>query len=360
MKRILLYMAAMLMGTMPLAAQDTPAEKMLSQLKKVKKQGIMFAHQDDPVYGTTWKWDLDRSDVKEVCGDYPALMGFDLGKMELDSKENLDGVPFDRMRHEIIDQHQRGGFVTISWHLWNPVTGENAWDPRGHAVAAILPGGKENAKFEGWMDKVIAFFNSLVDAEGNKVPVIFRPWHEMHGRWFWWGSNSCTPDELARLFRYTYDYFKEKGVDNVVWCYSPGADRKESEERFMTWYPGDDYVDIIGVDIYCGDNHQEYIDNMKKELKVMAAIADQHDKLFAVAETGYRNTPKADWFTKVLLPSLLDDQPLYVLLWRNAWDQPEENFGPAPEKSCADDFRLFHADKTTLFLRDVMKINKGR
>ena len=103
-------MAAMLMGTMPLAAQDTPAEKMLSQLKKVKKQGIMFAHQDDPVYGTTWKWDLDRSDVKEVCGDYPALMGFDLGKMELDSKENLDGVPFDRMRHEIIDQHQRGGF----------------------------------------------------------------------------------------------------------------------------------------------------------------------------------------------------------------------------------------------------------
>lgn len=67
-----------------------------------------------------------------------SVMGFDLGKLELGSKENLDGVPFDRMRSEIVAQHERGGIVTLSWHPWNPVTGENAWDPKGDAVKAVL------------------------------------------------------------------------------------------------------------------------------------------------------------------------------------------------------------------------------
>lgn len=53
----------------------------------------MMGHQDDPFYGTTWKWEYGRSDVKEVCGDYPAIMGFELGRLELDSTRNLDGVP---------------------------------------------------------------------------------------------------------------------------------------------------------------------------------------------------------------------------------------------------------------------------
>ena len=346
----------LMVALLPVLAKSTPATDLLKRLKKVQRQGVMLAHQDDPVYGTTWKWDLCRSDVREVCGDYPALMGFDLGKIELDAKENLDGVPFDRMRQEIIDQNQRGGFVTLSWHLWNPVTGGNAWDPNGRAVTAVLPGGDANAKFNEWMDKVILFINSLVDEAGHKIPVIFRPWHEMHGGWFWWGSNSCSPEELKQLFRYTYDYFKGKGVDNVVWCYSPGATRDETADRFMTWYPGDEYVDILGVDIYCGADTDAFVRNMKEELSTMASLAKKHRKMFAVAETGYRNTPQADWFTSVLLPSLLDNPPLYVLLWRNAWDQREENFGPAPEKSCADDFRLFYADSKTLFLRDVVKI----
>ena len=86
---------------------------------EAQQKGIMLGHQDSPVYGTTWKWDEGKSDVLLVAGDYPAVMGFDLGKLELDSKENLDGVPFDRMRKEILAQYERGGIVTLSWHPWN-------------------------------------------------------------------------------------------------------------------------------------------------------------------------------------------------------------------------------------------------
>ncbi len=104
----------------------TPAGQLKIRLQKLLNKGIMLGHQDDPVYGTTWKWDEGKSDVLLTTGDYPAVMGFDLGKIELDSKENLDGVLFDRMRQEIIAQYKRGGIVTLSWHPWNPATGENA------------------------------------------------------------------------------------------------------------------------------------------------------------------------------------------------------------------------------------------
>ena len=102
----------------------------------------------------------------------------------------MDCVPFDSMRQEIFAQFKRGGIITLSWHPWNPVTGENAWDPKGDAVNAILEGGAQQKKFESWLKKVADFINSLQTCCGKKVPVIFRPWHEMNGGWFWWGANT--------------------------------------------------------------------------------------------------------------------------------------------------------------------------
>lgn len=334
----------------------TPAQKLLARLTKIQKKGIMFGHQDAPMYGTTWKWDEGRGDVLEVCGDYPAVMGFDLGKIELGSDKNLDGVPFSRMRKEIAAQHARGGIVTLSWHPWNPVTGNNAWDPEGSAVTAVLPGGDKQQKMEGWIDTVIDFIGSLKTEKGKAIPVIFRPWHEMTGGWFWWGSNSCTPEEYKQLYRMTVDRFRRAGLTNVVWSYSPGADAKETAERFLTYYPGDEYVDMIGTDAYQFSTTQDFISLVQNEMKIMSGIARKHGKLFALTEAGYRNTPQSDWFTQGLLPSISDSGASYVLLWRNAWDNPEENFGPAPDKNTSDDFRKFYADKQTLFLKDIKKI----
>ena len=88
---------------------STPANQLLKRLKAIQLKGVMVGHQDDPVYGQNWKWERGRSDVKEVCGDYPAVMGFELGGIELGHEANIDQVPFDRMRDEIIEQHLRGG-----------------------------------------------------------------------------------------------------------------------------------------------------------------------------------------------------------------------------------------------------------
>src|SRR5574344_421007 len=79
-------------------------------------------------------------------------------------------------------------------------------------------------------------------------------------------------------------------------------------------------------------------------------------KIICLAETGYQNVPDSTWFTTKLMP-VADKYPIsYLLLWRNAWDKPKENFGPAPGKSCVADFLKFYKAKKTLFIKDIKDI----
>lgn len=338
----------------------TPAQQLMKRLQKLQAKGIMLGHQDDPVYGTTWKWEEGKSDVLLTTGDYPAVMGFDLGKIELDSDKNLDGVGFDRMKQEIVKQYLRGGIVTLSWHPWNPVTGDNAWDPKGDAVKAVLDGGSQEQKFNQWLSKVSNFINSLKTKDGKKVPVIFRPWHEMNGGWFWWGANSCTPAEYVKLFAKTYHTLTTAGCDNIVWAWSPNLSDNKTVEAFLERYPGNDWVDMIGVDIYEFDNDDaNYQKNLRETLDVMMQASQKTGKIAALSETGCRGiSKKVNWFTKTLWPVIKDYPLSYVLFWRNAWDKPdEEAYLPGiNDGAIVEDFKQFYQMKRVLFAKDVKKI----
>jgi beta-glucosidase len=324
-------------------------------LKAIPARGYMFGHQDDPVYGTKWHFDLGKSDVKSVCGDYPAVMGFDLGMIELASPVNLDNVPFDRIRLEVRNQYARGGYVTLSWHPYNPATDKNAWDvSAGDVVSTLLPGGKNYIKFQLYLDRVASFLKSLTTVDGQPIPVIFRPWHENTGSWFWWGAKLCTVAEYKALWKLTEDYLVDMGVSNVIYAYSPGSE-SQSESDYLERYPGDDKVDVLGFDTYQWkpEEAESYKSTLHRMLGIITKIGKDHDKVVALTETGYRNTPQADWWTKNL-QSVIEQYPIsYVLVWRNAWDNAEENFGPAPEKSCAKDFRQFYKSPKTLFVKDL-------
>ena len=354
MKKITMVLSGLFLAT-SLWAQ-TPAEKLIKRLKKIQKRGVMIGHQDDPVYGTTWKWDKQRSDVKELVGSYPAVMGFDLGEIELENGKNLDGVTFDRMRSEIVDQYLRGGVITLSWHPHNPVNGKTAWNTEGNAVRQVLRGGSEHRKFEGWLRLVANFINSLQTPDGVKVPVIFRPWHEMSGGWFWWGNTHCTAEEYKSLFTFTYHKLSgEYKCDNIVWAYSPNA----GYDDFMKYYPGDEYVDVLGVDVYEFDqDNAKYAAALKTSLDEIAVIAAQHNKIAALTETGYQEVKDPNWFTQTFWPVLRDYKLSYVLFWRNAWDSVKEHYLPAKGEAAAPDFVKFAKEKKTLFVNDIAKIKK--
>lgn len=341
-------------------AQVNTAKVLLGRLQNLQNKGIMLGHQDDPMYGTTWKWDEGKSDVLLTTGDYPAVMGFDLGKIELDSKENLDGVDFDRMRREIVAQYERGGVVTLSWHPWNPVTGKNAWDPSGDAVKEVLEGGSQQQKFEKWLGKVSAFILSLKTCCGEKVPVIFRPWHEMNGGWFWWGSESCTPEQYSLLYIKTFMALTNAGCDNVVWAWSPNLSDKRDVKNFLQRYPGGEFVDLLGVDVYEFDNNDAlYQKNLKETLDVLKCAAEKTGKIAALTETGCRGiAKKKDWFSHTLLPVLENYKLSYVLFWRNAWDKPEEEayLPGVKDGKIVKDFKRMKQEQKLLFVKDIDKI----
>ena len=341
-------------------------ENLLAHLHAISANGYLIGHQDDPVYGVGWVGDSCRSDVKSVCGDFPAVIGFDLGHLELGDSVNLDGVPFDRMRDEIIRHFDRGGMVTLSWHLDNPLTGGSAWvkpdsltDQEKQTVASVLKGGECHDKFLGWLDTLASFLNSLETPYGVKVPVLFRPWHEHTGSWFWWGQNLCTTEQYKALWKLTVDQLKQRGVNNVLYAYSPGTEFNGDAAKYLERWPGDEIVDVIGFDSYCTNNAEDtvainnYASSLDLNLKALCDIAKQHNVVPALTETGMESLGKADWWTSTLMPVLNKYPIAYVLLWRNAHNKPGHFYMPYPGQKTVSDFVKFYNDKRTLFVKDV-------
>jgi len=327
-------------------------QRLLSALKNISSQGVMFGHHDDTNYGIGWEGEKGRSDVKSVCGDYPAVASFDLGGIELKDSMNLDKVPFSKIKKEILNQYLRGGLVTLSWHLRNPKTGGNAWDVSDATVVkSILPGGTAYPKFVGWLDGVATFMNSLKTKAGTKIPVLFRPWHEHTGSWFWWGAELCTPADYKMLWRITVDSLRAKGVDNVLYAYSTGTEPQDTAQ-YLERYPGDDLIDVIGFDNY-QFKRENFLAAMQRELSIIDSIGRTHHKVIALTETGYEGIPDPEWWTKTLWPSI-DKYPIaYLLVWRNAREKPTHFFAPYPGQVSASDFVKFYQIPKTLFAKDV-------
>lgn len=318
----------------------------------IAKNGFAIGHQDATSYGVGWKKSdyltENKSDIFDMIGDQPSVYGFDIGKIENGSDLNIDGVPFDLMRKLIIDAHKNGGIITISWHLDNPTSGGDSWDPTS-SVANILEGGKHRDKYELWVEKVATFFKSL-KLENKEVPIIFRPFHEMNGSWFWWGKGNCSATDYKKLWHQTVELLKDKyKVHNVLYTYSPN--KLNPDDNYMDYYPGDDYVDILGSDIYDFNNSEEYMDAVIKDLALVKSIATKKDKLFAFTETGLEKVTTNKWFTEVLYPSIKDSGISWVLLWRNY--TTTHHYIPYKGHPNELDFKQFERLPKTLFLKDI-------
>ena len=205
-------MAALCMACQQQVEQKTASQQLLERLTAIQKHGYMFGHQDDTFYGLTWEYLPDSSDILATVGDYPAVMGFDLGGIEMGDAKNLDSVPFTSIREELVKHHLRGGIVTISWHPRNPVTGGTAWDVEDTLVVhKILTEDSVKAKFNTWMTRVGDFIETLRTDDGKPVPIIFRPWHEYNGSWFWWGQKLCSDEDYLALWNLLQDTLNQRG-----------------------------------------------------------------------------------------------------------------------------------------------------
>jgi mannan endo-1,4-beta-mannosidase len=336
---------------------------LLANMSRLSPDYLLFGHQDDLAYGVHWKREPGRSDVLETAGAYPAVYGWELGDLELGAEQNLDGVRFDDMRRWILEGYGRGGVITIGWHLRNPASGGNAWDTT-RAIHTAIPGGEHHEAYRATLDRFAEFVGGLQAGSsrwldrGHPVPIIFRPFHEMTGSWFWWGRRHVTPEEFVRLWQFTVDYLRnEKGLHNLLYAYS--TDVFATDEQYLEHYPGDDYVDILGVDDYHSLRSDEGVAELSARLRRLVEIADARGKVAAMTETGFEGIPYPQWWTGRLLRGIQADSVArriaYVLVWRNANDAdiPGHHYAPYPGHPSAPDFVEFRNDPFVLFEPDL-------
>ncbi len=328
----------------------TETRNLYLNLQRVAKQGTMFGHQDDLAYGVGWQYEPNRSDIKDVAGEYPAVVGWDLGRLEFDSTANLDKVPFDKQRALAQQVYAQGGINTYSWHLNNPIDPKKtSWDKADSTIRHLFADRKALKRYRSWLDKVAGYFTDLKATNGEAIPVIFRPLHEHTGSWFWWGRGHCTPDEYKKMWRYTVDYLrKKKKVHNLLYAYS--TDRFTSREDYLERYPGDDYVDIVGFDIYHrpkSDTANRYIPETRQMVETLRSIGQERGKPYAMTETGLAQVSIPNWWTSVLLPVVQNAGLSYVLVWRN--EGQRQYFAPFKGQASADDFKRFSESPQLIF-----------
>lgn len=229
--------------------------------------------------------------VKGWTGRYPAMNGFDYIHLTYDWESYTDITP-------VKEWWDMGGLVTICWH-WRAPGSQAAWEaykadnskayegfyaPGGGSPSttfsparAVTEGTWENEFVRSDLAKVADRLKLLRDAG---IVVIWRPFHEAAGNstiypdgtaWFWWGADGAEP--CVKLWKMMYDYFSEQGLDNLIWVWT-------SQTKDSAWYPGDNYVDMIGRDLY---NYT--LDDAAYNFKYLTAYYPH--KMIALSECGY-------------------------------------------------------------------------
>lgn len=350
----------------PVDRQATVETKALfAHLKMLSKDHTLFGHQHATEYGHGWSGEEGRSDVKSVTGSHPAVIGVDFN--------GFTGVSPDAakkakaaVQKTVTDTYNRGGVTTVAWHFNNPVSaGGFYWKDSVSlpAVRYIIPGGEAHGKYKEILKGIADFAASVKGADGTLAPMIFRPFHEFDGGWFWWGAPHCTAKEFISLWRFTVAYLRDSlGVHNFLYAFSPDNTFK-SEADYLARYPGNEWVDMLGVDNYGDMGRDGYnLEAATNKLKIVSGYALKNGKLAAFTETGLESIPNATWWTEVLLKMMKSNglQLSYVLVWRNDKESKTHFYAPFPGQVSAADFRTFYNDPYTLFEADLPPMYKTK
>lgn len=243
---------------------------------------------------------MDR--LHDRTGYWPALMGADYADFAHGS------LTFHAPNQAAIAYWKAGGLVTISAHLYDPANprGGGLRD-KGVDLESLLALGTET--HTRWMHELDLIAAGLQELKEAGVVVLWRPFHEMNGGWFWWGGKD--PKVFIQVWRQMFDYFSQtKGLDNLLWVYAPNHGDKTA-----AYYPGDHYVDLVGLDAYT-----DYVDT--RHVRGYPQVA-RIDKPFGFTEYGPHGArnPPGDYDYRRFLEGVKKSFPkaVFFMSWNGKW-----------------------------------------
>ncbi len=309
------------------------ARELLDFLYRISGKYILSGHHNYTRFPTKF-----NDEVKKMTGYYPVVWGSDFGFY-------FRGKEPDEVRQNMIDKaieiHNNGQIVTLMWHCCYPADGDSCskesiwvWDnkvPQSIWDSLTTPGTSLNNQWRSQADKVAMYLKQLQEAH---VPVLWRPYHEMNGVWFWWCRH---PGEegFAKLWRMMYDYFtNHHKLNNLLWVWNANAPRDipgDEAYSYDEYFPGIEYVDVLAADVYHNDYKQSHHDDLVKLAQ---------GKPVALGEVG-----------EMPVPQTIKEQPRWT--WFMGWS--DFLF----KANNADSVRSLYNAPQTITLDEITKNNEG-
>lgn len=262
------------------------AKTLLEYIYSLSGENIMSGQHN-------YSHELERSSdsVYAITGKYPAIWGSDF----IGNRHRADMIA------EVMEQHKKGSVITLMYHQPRPYA-----DSMGHFrdtiskekwIKLITPGTPIHETWLADMDSVAYWMKKLQD---ENIPVLWRPYHEMNGTWFWW-CDKKGENGIQALWKLMYDRFVNyHKLNNIIWVWNANGPRDwENDEAYAYnhYFPGLEYVDVLATDIYKADYKQSHHDDL---------LALAEGKPIALGEVG-----------KLPSPEILEQQPEWT--WFMVW-----------------------------------------
>jgi mannan endo-1,4-beta-mannosidase len=236
-------------------------------------------------------------------GHWPALAGFDY----VDFVSGSGGLATHGANQNAIEYWKAGGLVTVGVHLYNPANPKKGGlrDKGVNLNDLLQPGPTHDA----WMTELDTLAAGLQELKDAGVVVLWRPFHEMNGEWFWWGAKP--PADFIKVWQHMFRYFTDtKKLDNLLWVYGPNH-----RDNANDYYPGDHFIDLVGLDAYT-----DHVD--PQHIKGYDAVA-KRPKPFGFTEYGPHGAehPPGDYDYRRFLAGIKQHFPrsVFFMSWNNKW-----------------------------------------
>ncbi|MGB7538765.1 MAG: glycosyl hydrolase [Anaerolineales bacterium] len=235
---------------LPVTPEPSPeAMELLHYLYAISGKRTLTGQHCAPLLGST-----RLAGVQKITGHYPAVFGQDFG---FSAAGTWDGINFRQQTvDEAIRRHAEGFIITLMWHAVCPTDEEPVdFDESIKRKLAdrdwrelLTPGTEIHERWKSQVDVIAWFLKQLREAG---VPVLWRPYHEMNGGWFWWGKKTGEPG-YAALYRMLFERLTTvHKLNNLIWVFNANEVR-ENVDPYERYYPGADVVDVLATDVYKG------------------------------------------------------------------------------------------------------------